>query len=65
MNFKEQKIMNETNWKTTTIGVITLVLALLSIIKTFLATGTVDGATITALIAAVGAFFGFNYAKDK
>lgn len=57
--------MNETNWKTTTIGVITLVLALLSIIKTFLATGTVDGATITALIAAVGAFFGFNYAKDK
>lgn len=50
------------NWKTTTIGVLAIIVAVASAAKTYLATGSVPD--LTALTTAVLAGWGLVMAKD-
>lgn len=55
--------MKKTNWKTTTTGILAIVIAVASGAKTYLATGQVPD--IGALAAALAAGWGLIMAKDS
>jgi hypothetical protein len=54
--------MKKSNWKTSVLGGLTIALAIGSVLKTYLATGTIPD--ITAVGAAVAAGWGLLAAKD-
>lgn len=55
--------MKKSNWKTTTLGVLTIIIALATGAKTYLSTGSVPD--IGALAAALAAGWGLIVAKDN
>ena len=55
--------MKKSNWKTTTLGILSIGIAVASGLKTYLASGTVPD--IGALAAALAAGWGLVMAKDS
>jgi hypothetical protein len=53
------------NWKTTTVGVLTIIGALVTAAIEVLNHGTIGGGTVTAVVTAIGAGFTGILAKDN